>query len=120
MTPAALSDFVALSPSLHSIVAEASQQGIAMELGMIGLGRMAVNVAERLARGGHRVISFDPKQEARTAIESQGAGSATSLQEDVITLSLIARRQSRDNESFSDKLLAAMRNQFGDHDIKTE
>jgi 6-phosphogluconate dehydrogenase (decarboxylating) len=95
-----------------------------MELGMIGLGRMAVNVAERLVRGGHRVIGFDPKQQARTAIESQGAGSATSLQEDVpapvITLSLIARRQSRDNESFSDKLLAAMRNQFGDHDIKKE
>jgi 6-phosphogluconate dehydrogenase len=38
----------------------------------------------------------------------------------VITLSLIARLQSRDNESFSDKLLAAMRNQFGGHEIKKE
>ena len=52
-----------------------------MELGMIGLGRMGTNMAERLVRGGHRVVGFDPKQEARTAIESQGAGSAASLQE---------------------------------------
>ena len=33
----------------------------------------------------------------------------------VITLSLIERLRSRDSESFSDKLLAAMRNQFGGH-----
>jgi 6-phosphogluconate dehydrogenase len=52
-----------------------------MELGMIGLGRMGANMAERLVRGGHRVVGFDPKQEARTAIESQGAGSVASLQE---------------------------------------
>jgi len=52
-----------------------------MELGMIGLGRMGANMAERLVRGGHRVVGFDPKQEARTAIERQGAGSVASLQE---------------------------------------
>ncbi len=38
----------------------------------------------------------------------------------VITLSLIGRLRSRDPESYSDKLLAAMRNQFGGHAIKTE
>ena len=48
---------------------------------MIGLGRMGANMAERLVRGGHRVIGFDPKQEARTLIEGKGAGSAASLQE---------------------------------------
>jgi len=32
-----------------------------MDLGMIGLGRMGANMAERLRRGGHRVIGFDPK-----------------------------------------------------------
>ena len=37
-----------------------------MELGMIGLGRMGGNMAERLAAGGHRVIGFDPGAEART------------------------------------------------------
>jgi 6-phosphogluconate dehydrogenase len=36
----------------------------------------------------------------------------------VITLALLQRLQSRDSESFSDKLLSALRNQFGGHDIK--
>jgi 6-phosphogluconate dehydrogenase len=38
----------------------------------------------------------------------------------VITQSLIERLRSRDTESFSDKLLSAMRNEFGGHAIKTE
>ena len=38
----------------------------------------------------------------------------------VITLSLLQRLRSRDAESYSDKLLSAMRNQFGGHAIKTE
>ncbi len=36
----------------------------------------------------------------------------------VITLSLLMRLASRQDESFSAKLLAAMRNQFGGHDVK--
>ena len=50
-----------------------------MELGMIGLGRMGANMAERLVKGGHRVIGFDPKPDARSAIEAFGAASADSL-----------------------------------------
>jgi 6-phosphogluconate dehydrogenase len=38
----------------------------------------------------------------------------------VITASLLERLRSRDTESFSDKLLSAMRNQFGGHAIKAE
>jgi 6-phosphogluconate dehydrogenase len=51
-----------------------------MELGMIGLGRMGANMAERLLRGGHKVTGFDPKPEARKAIEADGGASADSLQ----------------------------------------
>ncbi|MDP6777428.1 MAG: decarboxylating 6-phosphogluconate dehydrogenase [Candidatus Latescibacteria bacterium] len=36
----------------------------------------------------------------------------------VITLSLIQRLRSRDTESYADRLLAAMRNQFGGHEVK--
>ena len=50
-----------------------------MELGMIGLGRMGANMAQRLARGGHRVVGFDPKPEARKTLEEKGAESADSL-----------------------------------------
>jgi 6-phosphogluconate dehydrogenase len=38
----------------------------------------------------------------------------------VIALSLLERLRSRDADSFADKLLAAMRNEFGGHAIKTE
>jgi len=36
----------------------------------------------------------------------------------VITMSLLERLRSRENDSFADKLLAAMRNEFGGHKIK--
>lgn len=51
-----------------------------MELGMIGLGRMGGNMAQRLMRGGHTVVGFDPDAEARKALEGDGGGSADSLQ----------------------------------------
>ena len=38
----------------------------------------------------------------------------------VITASLFERFRSRDDDSFADKMLAAMRNQFGGHEIKKE
>jgi 6-phosphogluconate dehydrogenase len=50
-----------------------------MELGMIGLGRMGANMTERLVKGGHRVVGFDPKPEARERVEDKGAESAASL-----------------------------------------
>jgi 6-phosphogluconate dehydrogenase len=38
----------------------------------------------------------------------------------IITQSLIERLRSRDDDSYSDKMLAALRNQFGGHAIKSE
>ena len=58
-----------------------------MELGMIGLGKMGANMAQRLVRGGHRVVGFDPKPEARKSIEDNGAESADSLASLVAKLS---------------------------------
>ncbi|MEP6609757.1 MAG: phosphogluconate dehydrogenase (NAD(+)-dependent, decarboxylating) [Burkholderiaceae bacterium] len=57
-----------------------------MDVGMIGLGRMGANMSERLVRGGHRVVGFDPKAEARARVEQCGAGSAESLDALVATL----------------------------------
>lgn len=48
---------------------------------------------------------------------------AESIAEDmpapIITLSLIERLRSRDRDSFSNRLLAVMRNKFGGHEVKT-
>jgi 6-phosphogluconate dehydrogenase len=53
-----------------------------MQIGFIGLGRMGGNMVHRLRRdGGHEVVGFDPSEDARRAIESVGATSATSLEE---------------------------------------
>ena len=50
-----------------------------MELGMIGLGRMGGNMAQRLLRGGHRVVAYDPRAEAVQALTAEGAASAASI-----------------------------------------
>jgi len=61
-----------------------------MKLGMVGLGRMGANMARRLLRGGHDVVGFDPKSEARKALEQAGGGSSGSL--DALVAALPAPR----------------------------
>ena len=43
-----------------------------MQLGMIGLGRMGMNMALRLHRAGHEVIGCDPTPRAREETEKEG------------------------------------------------
>ena len=43
-----------------------------MELGMVGLGRMGANMSERLVRGGHRVVGYDPSPEAGRRAAEKG------------------------------------------------
>jgi 6-phosphogluconate dehydrogenase len=50
-----------------------------MELGMVGLGRMGLNMAERLLRAGHRVVGYDPRAEALARHESNGGVPAPTL-----------------------------------------
>jgi 6-phosphogluconate dehydrogenase len=57
-----------------------------MELGMVGLGRMGANMAQRLLQGGHKITGFDPNADARKAIEANGAASAESLRQLVAAL----------------------------------
>ncbi|MGY0556953.1 MULTISPECIES: phosphogluconate dehydrogenase (NAD(+)-dependent, decarboxylating) [unclassified Lysobacter] len=52
-----------------------------MKLGMIGLGKMGANMAERLMHGDHEIVGFDPRPEARTELEGKGGQSAASLKE---------------------------------------
>jgi 6-phosphogluconate dehydrogenase len=56
------------------------------ELGLIGLGRMGGNMAQRLLRGGHRVVTYDQSRDAVAASQSQGAVGAFSLAELVARL----------------------------------
>jgi 6-phosphogluconate dehydrogenase len=57
-----------------------------MQIAMIGLGRMGANMAQRLMKGGHNVVGYDPADAARKALEQKGAESAASLKELVAKL----------------------------------
>src|ERR1700676_5217867 len=57
-----------------------------MQIAMIGLGRMGANMAQRLLRGGHKVVGYDPAVDARTALEQKGAATAASLEQMVAKL----------------------------------
>jgi 6-phosphogluconate dehydrogenase len=57
-----------------------------MEIAMIGLGRMGANMAQRLLRGGHRVVGYDPADAARALLEKGGAETAASLEQMVAKL----------------------------------
>jgi 6-phosphogluconate dehydrogenase len=58
-----------------------------MELAMIGLGKMGLNMATRLVRGGHRVVGYALEAEAIQQAKTNGAEGATSLGEVVAKLS---------------------------------
>ncbi|MEN5206913.1 phosphogluconate dehydrogenase (NAD(+)-dependent, decarboxylating) [Stenotrophomonas terrae] len=51
-----------------------------MELGMIGLGRMGANMAQRLQRAGIAVTGFDPGEQARAQVAEHGIATVDALQ----------------------------------------
>jgi 6-phosphogluconate dehydrogenase len=57
-----------------------------MQIAMIGLGKMGANMAQRLMRGGHQVVGYDPAEAPRKAIEAKGGQSAASLERLVAAL----------------------------------
>jgi 6-phosphogluconate dehydrogenase len=52
-----------------------------MDLAMIGLGKMGLNMATRLVRGGHRVVGFAPSRQSLEKATRMGAEGALSLEE---------------------------------------
>jgi 6-phosphogluconate dehydrogenase len=52
-----------------------------MQIGMIGLGRMGGNMAERLVRGGHEVVGYAREAEVVRASAARGVVGATSLED---------------------------------------
>jgi len=55
--------------------------GGAMQVAMIGLGRMGGNMVRRLMQGGHQVVVFDRSEETIAEFEGEGAGGARGLEE---------------------------------------
>src|SRR5690349_5781548 len=51
----------------------------AMQLGMIGLGRMGANMVRRAMRGGHQCVVYDRDSGAVNGLAKEGATGTTSL-----------------------------------------
>ena len=58
-----------------------------MQIGMIGLGRMGANMAQRLLNDGHECVVFDINAGAVANLAAQGAVGAQSLEDFVAQLS---------------------------------
>jgi 6-phosphogluconate dehydrogenase len=52
-----------------------------MKLGMVGLGRIGANMAERLMRSGHEIVAFDRHPDKVAELAAQGANGAKTLDE---------------------------------------
>ena len=74
------------APATATPLRNQGNEGDGMELGMVGLGRMGANMAERLVRGGHRLVGFDPGAAAREQGAARGIEAAGSLAELVAAL----------------------------------
>src|SRR6266496_5127611 len=61
--------------------------GRAMQLGMVGLGRMGANLTRRLMRNGHEVVAFDVNEAAVRELEGEGAVGTASLDDLLAKLS---------------------------------
>ena len=51
-----------------------------MDIGMVGLGRMGGNMAERLRRGGHRVVAYDRDPDTRSHAADGGLETTDTLE----------------------------------------
>jgi 6-phosphogluconate dehydrogenase len=57
-----------------------------MQIAMLGLGKMGANMAQRLLRGGHKVIAYDVDPRRATELAAHGATPATTLDEVIAAL----------------------------------
>src|SRR3954465_7280296 len=68
---------MSVGPALR---AESEELGVAMQLGMVGLGRMGANLVRRLMRDGHQCVVFDVSAEAVAELEAEGVTGARTLE----------------------------------------
>lgn len=52
-----------------------------MKIGFVGLGKMGMNMVERILQGGHEVVAFDLSDQALREVSEKGAKTADSLED---------------------------------------
>jgi 6-phosphogluconate dehydrogenase len=114
-----------------------------MQLGMIGLGRMGASLVRRLTKDGRQCVVYDVNPAAVKKIASRGVRGAVSIDDLVAEMAspravwvmvpagvagktveeLAARYErfgSRGGADFANRVLSAMRKEFGGHDEKNK
>ena len=99
---------------LHQ-VAEIWRDGSVVRSWLLDL--TAIALKENPASGWHRAVTFADSGEGRWTVAE---AIDLNVPAPAITLALLARLASRDSDSFAAKMLSAMRNQFGGHEIKKQ
>src|SRR6476646_9187730 len=74
---------MSVGPALR---AESEEVGVAMQLGMVGLGRMGANLVRRLMRDGHECVVYDVSADVVSELAGEGATGSGSLEEFVSKL----------------------------------
>src|SRR5690349_1739603 len=64
-----------------TVTAGRERKAAAMQLGMVGLGRMGANLVRRLMRDGHECVVFDVNPDAVKTLVDEGAKGASSMDE---------------------------------------
>ena len=80
-----------------------------MDIGMIGLGRMGAGMAQRLLRGGHRVVGFAPSLDTRKGIEDKGADNPS----DMTAIALLKEKIKDVLETLTDRERQVLEQRFG-------
>src|SRR6266436_1995642 len=84
-----------------------------MQIGMVGLGRMGANMVRRLMKNQHEYTGFvHDSGEGRWTIQ---AALEEAVPSEVLTAALYTRFRSRQEHTFAEKMLSAMRQKFGGH-----
>ena len=52
-----------------------------MQVGLVGLGRMGMNMGRRWLKGGHEVVAYNRHEKATRELAQEGAKPARTLQE---------------------------------------
>ena len=73
-------------PRFHGASRSPATKGVAMQLGMIGLGRMGANMVRRLMQHGHECVVFDANADAVAELQAVGARGTSSVEEFIALL----------------------------------
>lgn len=95
-----------------------------MVIKSIGLRKMGLNIGLNMKDQGYDVLGFDVDETKRTQAKKEGLTVVERLENffinkkdsiPVITQSLYARDESKDNIKFNEKVVIAIPNEFGGH-----